>query len=74
MKHLYFYYANSREDEYNETKIIKDEVRTGMTDPVRTVAIIELQNFIKKNVGKKQKAMKITDKSTADLMVKEKEQ
>lgn len=35
-----------------------------MTDPVRTAAILELQNFIKKNVGKKQMLNKIAEEST----------
>lgn len=41
-----------------------------MTDPVRTAAIIELQNYIKKNVGKKQVMQKIADASTSNMMVK----
>ena len=42
----------------------------GMTDPVRTAAIIELQNFIKKNVGKKQMMNKIADEGTHKMLVK----
>jgi hypothetical protein len=33
---------NSKDEINVETKIIKNEVKSGMTDPVRTAAIIEL--------------------------------
>ena len=50
---MYFYNVNSLDELNSATKTIKGEVRMGMADPVRTAAIVELQNFIKKNVGKK---------------------
>ena len=52
-KLMYFYNVNSLDELNSATKTIKGEVRMGMADPVRTAAIVELQNFIKKNVGKK---------------------
>lgn len=36
-----------------ETRILAQEVKTGMMDPKRDVAIVEIQNFIKKNIGKR---------------------
>jgi hypothetical protein len=41
-----------------------------MTDPVRTTAIIELQNFIKKNVGKKQLMNKLAAQGASKSMVR----
>lgn len=66
---LYFYNMNSKDEVNVETKIIKNEVMSGMTDPVRTAAIIELQNFIKKNVGKKQILSKIAQEGSNSMMV-----
>lgn len=71
-KLMYFYNVNSQ-DEYNaETKAIKQEVNEGIADPVRTAAIIEIQNFIKKNVGKKKLMVNIAEQSTKRMMVRSK--
>ena len=69
-KLLFFYHVNAMDEVNSETKLIKHEVATGMTDPVRAAAIIELQNFIKKNVGKKVVMKKIAGDSTESMMVK----
>ncbi|CDW83757.1 UNKNOWN [Stylonychia lemnae] len=71
-KLLYFYHVNSRDEINAETKLIKNEVRQGITDPVRTAAIIELQNFIKKNVGNKKVMSRIAEESTHKMMVSSK--
>ena len=39
---LYYYNMNSRDELNLETKIIKSAVMSGLSDPVRTAAIIEL--------------------------------
>jgi hypothetical protein len=44
MKLMFFYHMNNRDEINKETKLLKEEVRSGLTDPVRTVATIEMQN------------------------------
>eukprot|EP00347_Sterkiella_histriomuscorum_P009901 403339441 len=53
LKLLYFLQSNIRQDFKNETRILAKQVKTGMMDPKRDVAMVEMQNFIKKNIGKR---------------------
>ena len=48
---MYFYNINSTDEINQETKIITAEIKQGIADPVRTAAIIEMQNFMDKNLN-----------------------
>ncbi|CDW71695.1 UNKNOWN [Stylonychia lemnae] len=50
---LYYYLSNMKHEFDQETRQLAQQVKTGMMDPKRDVAIVEIQNFIKKNIGKR---------------------
>ena len=53
IKLLYFYMMNMKDEFDSETRILAQEFKTGMMDPKRDVALVEMQNFIKKNISKR---------------------
>ncbi len=53
IKLLYHYMSTMRDEFHAETRVLAQEVKTGMMDPKRDAALVEIQNFIKKNIGKR---------------------
>jgi hypothetical protein len=72
LKLLYYYQVNSNDEGNSQIKLLINEIKSGMTDPVRTAAIIELQNHIKNTIGKQKIVNKKLDEGNSSrFFVKE---